>query len=161
MAREIAAIRREHGGVQAGVCRKGSNMSKSVITRLFVGGIIAFVAGVFIIVIAGLIALASGALIFQGGDLTGWRPTPQLWTVAIIGLLGVLAILGGGLAGLVAWIGALINTAQLQDKTWFVLLLVLGLLSFGFVAMLAYVIGGPDSTKLASSSNQQPQHVYS
>jgi hypothetical protein len=54
---------------------------------------------------------------------------------------------GGAIAGLVAWIGALINTAQLADKAWFVLLLVLGLLSFGFIAMVAYVIAGPDSTQ--------------
>jgi len=44
----------------------------------------------------------------------------------------------------VSWIGALLNTIQLEDKTWFVLLLVLGLFSFGFVAMIAYVIAGPD-----------------
>ena len=35
---------------------------------------------------------------------------------------------------------------QLEDKTWFVLLLVLGLFSFGFVAMIAYVVAGPDGT---------------
>jgi hypothetical protein len=62
-------------------------------------------------------------------------------------ILGGFAMLGGAIAGLVAWIGALINTAQLEDKAWFVLLLVLGLLSFGFIAMLAYVIAGPDSTQ--------------
>ena len=40
-----------------------------------------------------------------------------------------------------------INTAELEDKTWFVVLLVLGLFSFGFVAMLAYVIAGPDGVR--------------
>ena len=56
-------------------------------------------------------------------------------------------MLGGIIAGIVAWIGALLNTVQLPDKTWFVLLLVLGLLSFGFFAMVAYVIAGPDSAQ--------------
>jgi uncharacterized membrane protein len=53
-------------------------------------------------------------------------------------------MIGGFIGGLVSWIGALLNTAELQDKTWFVLLLVLGLLSFGLMAMIAYLIAGPD-----------------
>lgn len=58
---------------------------------------------------------------------------------------------GGFIGGMVSWIGALLNTSQLTDKTWFVILLVLGLLSFGLVAMIAYVIGGPDGTRSDSS----------
>jgi hypothetical protein len=122
-------------------------MSKSVITRIFVGGIVAVIAGIFMAVAAGLIAWANGAFILDGPDVTGIRPTPQAWAFIMLGFVGAMAIVGGSIAGLVAWIGALLNTAQLQDKTWFVLLLVLGLLSFGFVAMLAYIIAGPDSTR--------------
>ena len=51
--------------------------------------------------------------------------------------------------------GALLNTAQLEDKTWFIVLLVLGLLSFGLVAMIAYVIGGPDGTGPARSESRR------
>ena len=127
-------------------------MSKSLVSRLFVGGTIAFIAGLVLVVSAGLIAYFSGALLMDGPDVTGIRPTPQAWTFVFLALLGALAIVGGATAGLVAWIGALLNTAQLQDKTWFVLLLVLGLLSFGFVAMLAYVIAGPDSTRPAQAA---------
>ena len=35
----------------------------------------------------------------------------------------------------VAWVGAVINTAGLQGKTGSIILLVTGLLSFGFIAM--------------------------
>jgi hypothetical protein len=49
-----------------------------------------------------------------------------------------------------AWIGALFNTFRLDGKTWFVALLVLCLFSFGWVAMVAYVVAGPDSTGWAS-----------
>jgi NO-binding membrane sensor protein with MHYT domain len=59
----------------------------------------------------------------------------------------VLLIAGGTVAGVATWIGALFNTARLDDKTWFILLLILGICSFGFVAMIAYVVAGPDSTE--------------
>jgi hypothetical protein len=49
-------------------------------------------------------------------------------------------------AAIAAWVGALFNTARLEDKTWFAALLVLGLVSLGWVAMTAYVLAGPDST---------------
>ncbi len=58
--------------------------------------------------------------------------------------LAVLAMLGGLAGQFVAWIAAVVNTAQLPDKTWFLVLLTLGLLSFGFVAMVVYVAAGPD-----------------
>ena len=62
-------------------------------------------------------------------------------------IVAALAIIAGVIGGLVSWIGALLNTAQLEDKTWFFMLLVLGLFSFGLVAMIAYVIAGPDGTR--------------
>jgi len=69
------------------------------------------------------------------------------WTIIGLGLVAALAMIAGFIGGLVSWIGALLNTSQLEDKTWFIVLLVLGLLSFGLVAMIAYVIAGPDGTR--------------
>ena len=48
---------------------------------------------------------------------------------------------------MVSSIGALLNTWQLEDKAWFASLLALGLVGFGVVAMIAYVVAGPDGTK--------------
>ena len=55
-----------------------------------------------------------------------------------------------------AWIGAVVNTSRLEDKTWFVVLLVLGLLSFGFIAMLVYILAGPDGTATTPQASAQP-----
>jgi hypothetical protein len=41
-------------------------------------------------------------------------------------------------------IGAVLNTAQLDDKTWFIVLLVTGVLGLGFFVMIAYLLAGPD-----------------
>jgi H+/Cl- antiporter ClcA len=129
-------------------------MTKSTVTRLFVGSVIAFFAGVFLALAAVMTAFATGAFVMDGPDVVGIEATPAAWTIATLGVVAILAIVGGSIGGLVSWIGALLNTAQLQDKTWFILLLVLGILSFGLVAMIAYVIAGPDGT---SPPEQLPQ----
>ena len=38
--------------------------------------------------------------------------------------IGWLIALAGGIVQIAAWIGALVNTNTLQDKTWFIVLLV-------------------------------------
>lgn len=122
-------------------------MSKPTVVKLFVGSVIAVVAGILLAFGAVWAAYASGVFVMSGPDVVGIEPTPFAWTMAGLAVLAALAILGGLIGGLVSWIGALLNTAQIADKTWFVLLLVLGLFSFGLVAMIAYVIAGPDGTR--------------
>jgi hypothetical protein len=130
-------------------------MTKVTVTKFFVGGLVAAFAGLFLAIVAVWAAFASGEFVLDGSDVTGAQLTAFGWSMTGLIVLGGFAIVGGAIAGLVAWIGALINTAQLEDKAWFVLLLVLGLLSFGFIAMVAYVIAGPDGTH-APRQVQQP-----
>ena len=59
-----------------------------------------------------------------------------------------LFIAGGAIAGVCSWVAALLNTVRLEDKTWFLALLVLGLCSLGWLAIVAYVVAGPDSTRV-------------
>ena len=105
-------------------------MSKRAVTRLFVGGIAAVTAGV-VLVLAGVWAAFASDLVV---------------TVTLV-VIGSLALLAGAVAGVASWVGALFNTAQLDDKTWFASLLVLGLLGVGVLAMAAYVVAGPDGTR--------------
>jgi hypothetical protein len=123
-------------------------MSKSTVTKLFVGSLIAVVGGLALLIAGGLLAYANGGFDLSGPDVTGvnW----SAFTASMIGLaiVGILAMIGGAIGQFVAWIGAVLNTSRLEDKTWFILLLVLGLLSFGFIAMLVYVLAGPDGTKI-------------
>lgn len=104
-------------------------MSKPTITRLFVGGIVAIAVGLGLVLAAVWAAVASDLVV----------------TVTLV-VVGSLVMLAGVVAGVVSWIGALFNTARLDDKTWFLSLLVLGLLSFGVLAMVGYVLAGPDGT---------------
>jgi hypothetical protein len=121
-------------------------MSKSMVDRLFIGAIVAVIAGWVVALIAIVGALAGGAVVIGGPDVVrvnGGGFASALVVLAIASLL----VAGGTIAGVASWIGALFNTARLDDKTWFVLLLVLGIWSFGFVAMIAYVVAGPDSSQ--------------
>jgi hypothetical protein len=122
-------------------------MSKRAVTWLFGSGVLAIVAGTVLELAAIWTALAGGVVVFGGQEVIQVNGGPLGWTVVGLIIAGALAIVGGTICGLIAWIGALLNTVQLQDKTWFALLLVLGLFSFGWIAMLAYVIAGPDSTR--------------
>jgi len=126
-------------------------MSKATITWLFAAGVVAIVAGVVLELMAVLVAVAGGVFTFGGPAVVTFNGGPSAWMLVALAILGFLAFTGGAIAGLVSWIGALLNTVKLEDKTWFILLLVLGLLSFGFVAMLVYVFVGPDATKRAAT----------
>ena len=129
-------------------------MTKPTITKFFIGGIIAAVAGLLLAVAAVWAAFAAGEFVMDGPDVTGVQFTAFGWSMFGLMIIGGFSMIGGAIAGLVSWIGALLNTAQLEDKLWFVLLLVLGLFSFGFIAMVAYVIAGPDSTQVQRRAPQ-------
>ena len=119
-------------------------MSKATISRLFIGSMITVVAGIVLAIAAVTVAFANGVFIMDGPDVVGVRGTGLAWTMVGIGIVAGLVVMGGFVGGLVSWIGALLNTAQLDDKVWFVVLLLLGIWNLGVFAMIAYVIAGPD-----------------
>jgi hypothetical protein len=134
-------------------------MSKPTITRLFIGSIVAVVAAIVLGIFTCIWAFANDVFQIEGNDVIGINGGSAAWTTLGIIVIAGLAVVGGAIGGLVAWIGALLNTARLDDKTWFILLLVLGLFSFGFVAMVLYLIAGPDSLVPAPPREQRPmQH---
>ena len=125
-------------------------MSKITVARLFWGSLIASAGGLILFVIAGWLGFAGTRWITNGPDVVGVQPTSTTWLAVTMGVFGAIALVGGGVAQLVAWIGALISTAQLGDKTWFLILLLLGIFGLGFIPMLVYVVAGPDGTTTAA-----------
>ena len=135
-------------------------MSKRTITRTFVGSLIALAAGLVLLIGAGGPAYAQGSFIMDGPDVVGVRSTPFGWAMVALAALSVVTMLGAMIAQFVAWIGAVINTAQLADKTWFLVLLILGLLSFGFIAMVLYLVAGPpDPQPVPAAVAPEPRDV--
>jgi hypothetical protein len=126
-------------------------MSKSTVTRLFIGSGIAIVAGAVLFVAAVWLAIANNAFVMSGSDIVGLRGSALAWSSLGLGILGTVAVIGGFAGGLASWVGALLNTWQLESKAWFVGLLLLGIFNVGFFAMIAYLIAGPDG-KSASAA---------
>jgi hypothetical protein len=122
-------------------------MSKQNVTRLFVGAIVAFAVGLILGVAALWSALASDAIDVGGSHVIDVNGGSGAWTALALVIVATLVILVGTAAAVVSWLAALVNTWQLEDKAWFGSLLALGLLGFGVVAMIAYVVAGPDGTK--------------
>jgi hypothetical protein len=127
-------------------------MSKSTITALFVGAIAAVAVGSIIGIAAGVAAIANGVVTIGGPTVVTINGSAFAGVVGWLAIAAV-AIAAGSVAAVASWVGALLNTARLEDKTWFAVVLILGLFSFGWVAMAAYVFFGPDGTEneLASS----------
>ena len=136
-------------------------VSRRTIAKMFGGSLVAMVAALVLLAVAGGLAYANDSFVMDGPDVVGVRSTPFGWVMIGLAALAVLTLMGAAGAQFVAWIGAVVHTAQLPDKTWFVVLLVLGLFSFGFIAMLIYLLAGPKDPELPQSPSppvaQQPR----
>jgi len=117
-------------------------MSKSTITVVFIGAVLAAVTGLVIACAAVVTALAAGAVTLGGPNVVS-VDGPALGGMLVWLVVSAIAFGIASLGTLAAWIGALVNTYRLEDKTWFAAILVLGLLSIGWVATAAYLVAGP------------------
>ena len=132
-------------------------MSKATVTRFFIGGILAVITGATVAIAAVWIAIANDVFVMNGPDIVALRGSALALALFGVGISGGLAILAGLIGGVVAWLGALLNTSQLASKAWFIGLLLLGIFSLGFIALIVYVLVGPDGTRPeAARSTPQP-----
>src|SRR5262245_36665126 len=102
-----------------------SRISKRTVMRLFVAAAVAVGAGVVLGIAALSAALASNAIDLGGDYVIDVNGGSGAWTALGLVIVGSLAILGGTVAAVASWIAALLNTWQLEDKTWFGSLLAL------------------------------------
>jgi len=121
-------------------------MTKATVTRIFIGGGLAATAGAILAIVAVWIGIANDVFVMNGPDIVGLRESALTWSLLGLGIVGALGFATGLIAGIVSWIGALLILAQLESKTWFVVLLLLGMVNLGIFGMIAYLIVGPDST---------------
>jgi hypothetical protein len=133
-------------------------MRKATVTRTWLGGLGAIVAGIVAVGVGTILMLAYGGT-FGGPTGDDFVPTMNAFFWWMVGLISAGALVGtaGVVVQIVAWIGALINTYASPEKTWFVVLLVGGLLGVvgvmiaPFVVMVVYLFSGPDVERPATA----------
>ena len=120
-------------------------MRKNIIATFFIINVIMVIVGVGLI-IAGVIG--SNVTVAPNGNPTA----AQLGNLPLF-ITGVIIVSLSGIPYLVAWIGALVNLARLQQWLWFVLVFI-----FHWIALLVYLIAGPTMPSGTPPFQQYPQY---
>ena len=127
-------------------------MTKRTIGTFFIISIIMDIVGVGMI-IGGLIG--STTVTTDNGYSTNTQVAS--FGNAPLFVIGVILVSLSAIPYLVAWIGALINLARLQQWVWFVLMLI-----FHWITLLIYLIAGPTTPRFPQYAPyvppQQPQN---
>lgn len=131
-------------------------VSKATITRVFIASGIAIIAGSLATIAAIWLAIVNDAFVMTGPDIVGLHLNVQTGALLSLAFIGALGVGAGFIGGFLAWIGALLNTWQLDRRAWFVGLLLLGVFNLGFFAMVAYLLAGPDSAQDVGSAALEP-----
>ena len=134
-------------------------MSKQTIGRLFFGSLAAFVGSLMLAGAAVLVAVNRDVFIMSGPDVVGVRSGGGAWAALTLAVLALTLMLASAVGGFVSWLGALAATGVRADKTWFIVLLVLGLFSIGFLAALLYLVAGPPEEPAAASISVDEIHA--
>ena len=140
-------------------------MSKQSVIRMWIAGLIVLVAGLAVGGISLGLMLANGGTWTPAASGNGSDFVPVVngffWTTIGFMIAGFTVAAVGSVIQLAAWIGALVNTYQLADKAWFIVLLAGGLLGLvfgltGFAVMVAYLVAGPDGMPYGQALQPPP-----
>jgi len=129
---------------------------------------IIWLTGIGVMILGGLLSLFTALALVSHIGVAAYHlhlgvnyiPDGTFWGLLSLIILGGIAVLGGFITQFVAWVGAVINTNLLADKTWFNIMLWVGVASIvltfitgigslvGWALMIVYLIGGPDGTAM-------------
>lgn len=109
-------------------------MSRKVINILFIIGTCLYIPGLAL-TIWGYVTLFQAGLQYPDGGAGSFNGLSMSLVLIMIG--AVMAGMGG-IAELVARIGALIELGKAQEWVWFVLMII-----FGWIVLLIYLLAGP------------------
>lgn len=130
-------------------------MNKATVTRLFLTSLITAGVGAIVAIASIWVAIDNDVFVMRGADIIGIQGSGPAWVLLGTALAGAIAFTGALIGGFISWMGALLATAQLERKTWFVALLALGIFNLGLFAMIAYLFAGPDGRTTSTAQPSQ------
>jgi hypothetical protein len=124
---------------------------------------VTWLVGLALVLVGGIVAVVATAawlahVTSVTADGSAYQADSFFWTTVVVWWSAGIVATAGILTQLVAWVGSVMNTHRFADKTWFNVLLWVGILGivtsplFGLGAVIwyavtiAYMVGGPDST---------------
>jgi hypothetical protein len=119
-------------------------MPKTVIASLFLGGVGAVVVGLLMAFGSISLGFAAGVYDLDGPTIVGARVTPMGYVMTGLAVTSAIALLGGALAVVVAWAGAMANVIAADHRGWLAWLVLLGLPTCGIAALVVYLLAGPE-----------------
>ena len=119
-------------------------MSKSVMARRLLGGVVAFAVGLALGQASIAFGQAAGVYVTDGDAIFDLRVAPVGLIVVGIASASAVTLLAGALTVVVLWAAALANARTAARTGWFWLVLILGVLTLGVGALVTYLIAGPD-----------------
>src|SRR5438270_8888296 len=115
-----------------------------------------YLIGLGIAILATILLFAGLAGSQTSVDSSGYTHVTSVGNPALLGISIFLYIIGG-IINLIAWVGALVKTAQLGRWGWFICLLL-----FSGITMLIYIFAGPQTPAYvqAPAGGYPPQQGY-
>ena len=119
-------------------------MSKSVMTRRLLGGVLGSAVGLALGQASIAFGQAAGVYAMDGDAIFDLRVAPVGLIVVGFASASALTLLAGALTVVVLWAAALANARSAARTGWFWLVLILGVLTLGVGGLVTYLIAGPD-----------------
>src|SRR5438270_3766207 len=114
-----------------------------------------YLIGLGIAILATILLFAGLAGSQTSVDSSGYTHVTSVGNPALLGISIFLYIIGG-IINLIAWVGALVKTAQLGRWGWFICLLL-----FSGITMLIYIFAGPQTPAVPqAAAGTYPQQGY-
>ena len=114
-----------------------------------------YLIGLGIVIVATILIIASFAGSQYGYDANGNSTITSLGNPALF-VVSIILYVIGGIINFIAWIGALVKTAQLGRWGWFICLLLLS-----GITMLVYIFAGPETPAVSQApAGGYPQQGY-
>ena len=131
-------------------------MRRTTIVRLFLLSLAGLVGGFVLLVVAGFFAYFDDSFVLSGNNIVRYQFTSGGVTAVVLAIVAAFVLVAATVLYLVSWIAAMVNSIQLPEPTWFLVVLLTGIFGVGIAGMIAYAVAAPDATRAPAGAQPPP-----